>query len=35
MYVIDDDLIARPGPRLAEGLQQLARMIHPEAYTTP
>jgi iron complex transport system substrate-binding protein len=35
VYVIADDLIARPGPRLAEGLQQLARMIHPEAYTTP
>ncbi|HZL64215.1 MAG TPA: ABC transporter substrate-binding protein [Thermoleophilia bacterium] len=35
VYVIQDDLIARPGPRLALGLQQLARMIHPEAYTTP
>jgi len=35
VYVIEDSLIARPGPRLALGLQQLARMIHPEAYTTP
>ncbi len=35
VYVIQDDLIARPGPRLALGLQQLAKMIHPEAYTTP
>ena len=35
VYVIDDNLIARPGPRLALGLQQLAKMIHPEAYTTP
>jgi iron complex transport system substrate-binding protein len=34
VYVIDDNLIARPGPRLADGLQQLAKMIHPEAYTT-
>jgi iron complex transport system substrate-binding protein len=34
VYVIEDSLIARPGPRLAEGLQQLARMIHPEAYAT-
>jgi len=33
VYVIDDNLIARPGPRLAEGLQKLAEMIHPEAYT--
>jgi iron complex transport system substrate-binding protein len=34
VYVIDDNIIARPGPRLAQGLQQLARMIHPEAYAT-
>jgi iron complex transport system substrate-binding protein len=34
VYVIDDNLIARPGPRLAQGLQQLAKMIHPEAYTS-
>jgi iron complex transport system substrate-binding protein len=33
VHVIDDNLIARPGPRLAEGLQALAEMIHPEAYT--
>ena len=32
VFVIDDNLIARPGPRLAEGLQELAGMIHPEAY---
>ena len=32
VYVIEDSYIARPGPRLAEGLQQLAQMIHPEAY---
>lgn len=32
VYVIDDNLIARPGPRLAEGLQALAAMIHPEAF---
>ena len=34
VYVIEDSLIARPGPRLAEGLRQLAAMIHPEASTT-
>jgi iron complex transport system substrate-binding protein len=33
VFVIDDNLIARPGPRLAEGLRQLAGMIHPEAST--
>jgi cobalamin transport system substrate-binding protein len=32
VYVIEDNLIARPGPRLAQGLQDLAKMIHPEAY---
>jgi iron complex transport system substrate-binding protein len=35
VFVIDDDLIARPGPRLAQGLRELAGMIHPEAYATP
>ncbi len=33
VFVIDDNLIARPGPRLAEGLRELAGMIHPEAST--
>ncbi len=33
VFVIDDNLIARPGPRLAEGLRELAGMIHPEAAT--
>ncbi len=33
VYVIDDSLVARPGPRLAEGLRKLAEMIHPEAYS--
>ena len=35
VYVIDDNLIARPGPRLALGLEQLAAMIHPEASPAP
>jgi len=29
--VIDDNLIARPGPRLADGLRRLLEYIHPEA----
>ena len=33
VYVIDDNIIARPGPRLAEGLRALAGYIHPEAET--
>ncbi len=35
VYVIEDSIIARPGPRLAEGLQKLAEMIHPEASPAP
>jgi iron complex transport system substrate-binding protein len=34
VYVIEDSIIARPGPRLAEGLRQLVTMIHPEASAT-
>ena len=29
VYVVEDNLIARPGPCLAQGLEQLAAMIHP------
>jgi iron complex transport system substrate-binding protein len=35
VFVIEDNLIARPGPRLAQGLEQLAAMIHPEASPAP
>jgi iron complex transport system substrate-binding protein len=28
----DDDLAARPGPRLLDGLEELARAIHPELF---
>jgi len=35
VYVVEDNLIARPGPRLAQGLEQLAAMIHPEASPAP
>ena len=27
---IDDTVVTRPGPRLAQGLANLARAIHPE-----
>jgi len=32
VYVIDDNLISRPGPRVIEGLEQMAKMLHPEAF---
>ncbi|MFY9622244.1 MAG: cobalamin-binding protein, partial [Pyrinomonadaceae bacterium] len=32
VYKINDDILARPGPRLFDGLEQLARALHPEAF---
>jgi iron complex transport system substrate-binding protein len=32
IYVIDSNLVDRPAPRIAEGLEVLARMIHPGAF---
>lgn len=32
---INANLIGRPGPRLVEGLQCLAQMIHPRQFSTP
>ena len=32
-YPFDDNLVSRPGPRLVDGLEQLAGMIHPEIFT--
>ncbi|MGE5139159.1 MAG: ABC transporter substrate-binding protein [Rudaea sp.] len=29
---IDDNLVSRPGPRLADGLEAAARLIHPELF---
>ncbi|WP_119069521.1 ABC transporter substrate-binding protein [Rubrobacter indicoceani] len=29
--VIDDDLISRPGPRVADGVRQIAQALHPNA----
>jgi iron complex transport system substrate-binding protein len=32
VYVIDGDLLTRPGPRLIDGLEQMAHALHPEAF---
>lgn len=32
MYAIDDTTLVRPGPRIAEGLELLATLIHPELF---
>ncbi len=32
VYGIDPDLLLRPGPRVVDGLERLARILHPEAF---
>jgi iron complex transport system substrate-binding protein len=32
IFVIDDDLVSRSGPRIVQGLEELARIIHPELF---
>ncbi|HJZ67059.1 MAG TPA: cobalamin-binding protein, partial [Blastocatellia bacterium] len=32
VFHIDDALLLRPGPRIVEGLEQMAQRIHPEAF---
>ncbi len=32
LYVIDSDIISRPGPRLVDALETLAKIIHPEIF---
>jgi ABC-type Fe3+-hydroxamate transport system substrate-binding protein len=32
VYKINDDYLARPGPRVIDGLEAMARALHPEAF---
>jgi iron complex transport system substrate-binding protein len=32
VYTFDDNLISRPGPRIVDGLEALAKLIHPELF---
>jgi iron complex transport system substrate-binding protein len=32
LYTIDSDIIDRPSPRIVDGLEEIARMIHPEVF---
>lgn len=32
VYLVDGDLLTRPGPRLIDGLEQMAHALHPEAF---
>lgn len=33
VYPFDDNLVSRPGPRLVDGLEGLAKLFHPELFT--
>jgi iron complex transport system substrate-binding protein len=32
IVAIDPDLVARPGPRIVDGLEQIARILHPDRF---
>jgi iron complex transport system substrate-binding protein len=32
IYPFDDNLVSRPGPRLVDGLEALAKLLHPEVF---
>ncbi len=32
VFTFDDNLMSRPGPRLVDGLEQMAKLIHPELF---
>lgn len=32
IYPFDDNLVSRPGPRLVDGLEEMARLLHPELF---
>ncbi|HAH87503.1 MAG TPA: hypothetical protein DCL60_09055, partial [Armatimonadetes bacterium] len=34
VYLLDDDSITLPGPRLFDGLEQAARALHPQLFGT-
>lgn len=32
VYIVDDNLVSRPGPRIIEGLKQIAKYIYPQIF---
>jgi iron complex transport system substrate-binding protein len=32
IHLIDSDLIDRPSPRIIDGLEEMARILHPERF---
>jgi iron complex transport system substrate-binding protein len=35
VHIVDSNCLDRPSPRLVEGLEQLARLIHPTLFEGP
>jgi iron complex transport system substrate-binding protein len=35
VFLVDSDLVSRPGPRVVEGLLALAKLLHPTVVTSP
>jgi len=35
VYNVNGDLLSRPGPRLVEGLQCVAQLVHPDKFSSP
>jgi iron complex transport system substrate-binding protein len=33
VVILDDNLVSRPGPRFVDGLEQIARGLHPDAFS--
>ncbi len=34
VYIIDPDIVSRPGPRIIDALEELARLLYPELFAT-
>ena len=32
VFEFDDNLVSRPGPRMVDGLEQMAKLLHPELF---
>jgi iron complex transport system substrate-binding protein len=32
IFPFDDNLVSRPGPRLVDGLEALAKIMHPQLF---
>ena len=32
VHPFDDNLVSRPGPRMVDGLEELAKLLHPELF---